>query len=87
MNRMFCFLFLIAYIVVSLPSSQIAFATIINIPDDYSTIQEGIDASSDGDTVLVSQEIYIENINFNLKIIVVSKLCYMMSIFGKGVFK
>ena len=30
-----------------------AFATIIDIPDDYPTIQEGIDASNDGDTVLV----------------------------------
>ncbi|MCP3685015.1 MAG: T9SS type A sorting domain-containing protein [bacterium] len=38
---------------------------IINIPDDYNTIQEGIDASSNGDTVLVHPDIYYENINFN----------------------
>jgi hypothetical protein len=42
-----------------------ASATIINIPDDYSTIQEGIDASTDGDTVLVQPGTYVENINFN----------------------
>ena len=28
-------------------------ATIINIPADYPAIQQGIDASTDGDTVLV----------------------------------
>jgi len=42
-----------------------ASATIINIPDDYPTIQEGIDASTDGDTVLVQPDTYVENINFN----------------------
>ena len=31
-----------------------ASATIINVPDDYPTIQQGIDASTDGDTVLVA---------------------------------
>jgi hypothetical protein len=40
-------------------------ATIINIPDDYPTIQQGINASTDGDTVLVQPGTYVENINFN----------------------
>lgn len=39
-------------------------ATIIHIPGDYPTIQEGINASADGDTVLVADGIYFENINF-----------------------
>ncbi|MCK4255289.1 T9SS type A sorting domain-containing protein [candidate division WOR-3 bacterium] len=46
---------------VSIPVS----ASIINVPDDCSTIQEGIDASSDGDTVLVQPDTYVENINLN----------------------
>jgi hypothetical protein len=51
-----------------------ASATIINIPDDYPTIQQGIDASSDGDTVLVQPETYVENINFNGHNIVLGSL-------------
>ncbi|NQU67477.1 MAG: T9SS type A sorting domain-containing protein [Candidatus Marinimicrobia bacterium] len=50
----------------------ISYATIINIPADYSTIQQGIDASSNGDTVLVAPGIYFENINFSGKNIMVS---------------
>ncbi|MBD3169796.1 MAG: T9SS type A sorting domain-containing protein [candidate division Zixibacteria bacterium] len=46
-------------------SSAVSYATIIDIPGDYGTIQEGIDASSYGDTVIVQPGIYYENINFN----------------------
>lgn len=42
-----------------------AYSNIINIPDDYPTIQQGIDVGSDGDTVLVQPGTYMENINFN----------------------
>ena len=51
-----------------------ASATIINIPADYPTIQEGIDASADGDTVLVNPGTYFENINFNGHNIVLGSL-------------
>jgi len=42
-----------------------ASATIINIPADWPTIQQGIDASTGGDTVLVQPGTYHENLNFN----------------------
>ncbi len=41
---------------------------------DYITIQEGIDASTDGDTVLVHPATYTENIDFTGKNIVVASL-------------
>ncbi|MCP4583699.1 MAG: T9SS type A sorting domain-containing protein [candidate division Zixibacteria bacterium] len=51
-----------------------ASATIINIPDDYATIQAGIDSSTDGDTVLVQPGMYVENINFGGRNITVGSM-------------
>ncbi len=48
------------------------YAEILHIPDDFSTIQQGINASVNGDTVLVAPGTYYENINFNGKSIVVA---------------
>ena len=48
------------------------FSSTINIPGDYDTIQEGINAAQDADTVLVADGEYFENINYRGKSIVVA---------------
>lgn len=45
---------------------------IIKVPQDYLTIQRGINAALDGDTVLIDTGIYYERINFNGKAITVA---------------
>lgn len=47
-------------------------AKIIQVPDDSSTIQGGINGASDGDTVLVARGHYYERINFYGKAILVT---------------
>lgn len=44
--------------------SVMAMGATIKVPDDYSTIQAAIDASSNGDLILVEADTYTENIDF-----------------------
>ena len=52
--------------------ASILLGTILHVPGDYATIQAAIDASTDGDTVLVSPGTYCEYIDFSGKAIVVT---------------
>ena len=65
---------LFVLITISFVFSTEIIATIINVPGDQSTIQAGINASSNGDTVLVQPDTYYQNINFNGKNIAVASL-------------
>jgi len=48
---------------------SLAVSATIYVPDDYSTIQEAIDASSNGETIIVRPGTYVENIDFKGKAI------------------
>lgn len=51
---------------------QQSYAAVLNVPQDYSSIQTAIESAQNGDTVLVAQGRYYENIIFRGKNIVVA---------------
>jgi hypothetical protein len=66
----FLTLALLIVLVASICHSQ----KIIRVPQDQSTVQAGINAAITGDTVLVAEGIYHENIRFHGKKIVIASL-------------
>ncbi|MGE5297076.1 MAG: PKD domain-containing protein, partial [Solirubrobacterales bacterium] len=52
--------------------TAVASAATLKVPSQYPSIQAGIQAASDGDTVLVAPGVYYETINFNGKNITVT---------------
>jgi len=64
-----CFLIIISLVLLW---SFIALAGIVHVPGNQPTIQAGINAATAGDTVLVGDGIYLENINFKGKAITVA---------------
>lgn len=63
MKKAYIFAFTLV-VFVYLPVSS----TIINIPDDYPTIQGGIDACNPGDTVMIANDVYYENVTIQMPI-------------------
>ena len=46
---------------------------VIYVPDDYTTIQRAVDNATAGDTILVRDGTYIENVNVNKRVIIESE--------------
>ncbi|MCD4819446.1 MAG: choice-of-anchor D domain-containing protein [Candidatus Cloacimonetes bacterium] len=67
LKRMFLSVFFVSFF-------SMMFGVIINIPANYPTIQQGINAAANGDTVLVQPGTYVENINFGGRLITVTSL-------------
>ena len=67
-----CTILLITVICITLITCSNLFADIINVPDDFETIQGGINAAEDGDTVLVQPGEYVENIHIRWSMTVAS---------------
>ena len=62
--------FTLLFLIVTLLSNL--FSKVISVPKDFVKIQVALDASSDGDTILVEKGLYKENIDFYGKKVVVT---------------
>jgi hypothetical protein len=61
---------LVGFVITFLP--LLSQAAVLRVPGDYTTIQRAIDASRNGDVIVVSPGLYSENINFKGKAITVT---------------
>ena len=56
--------------------SSIYYSDVIHVPDAHATIQEGLTASSNGDTVIVAPGTYYENVLLGKEILLASHAIY-----------
>lgn len=61
--RFFC---LVSFLLIAMASSS--FASVINVPEKYKSIQQAVDNASEGDTVLVAPGRYVENLYITKKL-------------------
>lgn len=72
-------------ILLLLSLSTLALGTTIHVPGDYSSIQDAINASANGDLIIVAQGTYQENIDFlGKEIVVTSSGCAYATVIDGG---
>jgi len=67
-KRFFALTLLVTLLAMALPlgvTEAKASAATIYVPDDYATIQAAVDAASTGDTIIVKDGTYSENVDVN----------------------
>ena len=66
MKKLFSILFILVLVVsLGLATAAPVLADVIDVPGDYDTIQEAIDAASDGDTITVAAGLYEEKVEID----------------------
>ncbi len=68
-----CIIFLLVLGATATQASAAAFTVGINGGENYTSIQEAVNNSQNGDTIVVSPGIYIENVNVTKELAIVSK--------------
>jgi len=65
-KKLFSILFILVLVVsLGLATAAPVLADVIDVPGDYDTIQEAIDAASDGDTITVAAGLYEEKVEID----------------------
>ena len=65
--------------------TAIGSAATIYVPNDYGTIQGAVDAASSGDTIIVRDGTYTENVNVNKRLTIRSENGSASIYYGSGI--
>ena len=68
-----CVAILVFSVFATIPFATASPNDVIYVPDDYATIQEAVNAASPGDTIIIRDDTYIENVNVDKQLTIRSE--------------